>query len=279
MTELADRVAEAIEEGVLAPRVWLYATYHCNLECGYCLTESSPRAQRRELDGGTMVAVAHQARELGFTSLGMTGGEVFMRPELPELLDRLTAILPLVVLTNGTLFSDRLLGRIAPLAARPLELQISLDSADPVANDAMRGPENFAKVVAAVPRLVAQGHVVRIATTLEQQDDADMERLCALHRSLGVDDDHHLVRPIVHRGRAIDNDLGVAVGMQELFPELTITADGAFWNPFAPTVHGGRLDTDLLVTRRVLPLSAPVADLLGLIDSRPVGNDALLGIR
>jgi sulfatase maturation enzyme AslB (radical SAM superfamily) len=31
-------VAAAIREGTLPGRLWLYANYHCNLTCAYCLT-------------------------------------------------------------------------------------------------------------------------------------------------------------------------------------------------------------------------------------------------
>ena len=106
-----------------------------------------------------------------------------------------------------------------------------------------------------------------------------MQRLCALHRSLGVPDEDHVVRPIVRRGRAIDQDMGVVAEPKDLFPELTLTADGAFWSPFAPTVHAGRLDTDLLLTRQRLPLDAPARALLAAADANPEGHDATLNIR
>lgn len=32
----------AVAEGTLPGRVWMYANYHCNIECTYCLTESGP---------------------------------------------------------------------------------------------------------------------------------------------------------------------------------------------------------------------------------------------
>ena len=39
-----------IEQGTMAPRLWFYTNYHCNLACDYCLTGSSPRAKRRILE-------------------------------------------------------------------------------------------------------------------------------------------------------------------------------------------------------------------------------------
>ena len=65
----------------------------------------------------------------------------------------------------------------------------------------------------------------------------------------------------------------------DLEPELTLTADGAFWSPFGPTVHAGRLDTDLLVSRRRLPLEGPAGALLALADAAPEGRDTTLNIR
>jgi len=76
-------IASAVAEGRLPGRVWFYSTYACNLACTYCLTESAPGAPRRALAGETMVELAAQAAELGFTDLGVTGGEPFLSPNPP----------------------------------------------------------------------------------------------------------------------------------------------------------------------------------------------------
>lgn len=269
----------AVADGTLPGRVWMYANYHCNIACAYCLTESGPKAQRRELGAEAMLDVARQAAELGFTELGVTGGEIFLLPEMPELLAELSRYLPVVALTNATLFARRLLARVEVLAGLPVALQISLDRPDADANDAMRAPDNFAKVVAAIPELVRRGIAVRIATTVESIADAELDRLCELHRGLGVPDADHVIRPIVARGRAIDHDLGVAAVVTDLPAELTITDDGAFWSPFGPTVRGGQLDTDLLITRTTRPLSVPAQALLRLVEGQPRGMDSTLSIR
>jgi MoaA/NifB/PqqE/SkfB family radical SAM enzyme len=271
---------QLIEQGTMAPRLWFYTNYHCNLACDYCLTGSSPRAKRRILEPERILRLADQAVSAGFGSFGISGGEPFLNPWLPDVALELARRRPLVLLTNGTLFTERLLRRIRAFADVPLEIQISLDSADPIANDAMRGPENFARVVEAIPRLVDMGVAVRVASTLENGVDDELPRLCELHRSLGVDDDHHIVRPIVARGRARERGYGLAAGLAELFPELTITADGAFWSPFGATARpGADLDTELLLTRQIEPLERPVDVMVGHLRGRPPGTDANLGIR
>ena len=145
----------AVADGRCGDRLWLYATYHCNLTCTYCLTESRPGiADRRTLPDATMLRLAREARELGFEALGVTGGEIFMLKDAPETLAELAETLPTVVLTNATLFTDRLLDRLSPLAGLDIALQISLDSDQPDRNDAFRGPENFARVERAIPELL-----------------------------------------------------------------------------------------------------------------------------
>ncbi|MBA2695573.1 MAG: radical SAM protein [Actinobacteria bacterium] len=279
MTAAARPVAEAVAAGTLPGRVWFYSNYHCNIQCTYCLTESGPKVSRRELAREQLVETAREARELGFTDLGVTGGETFLQPWLPEALTEMAASLPVVVLTNGTLFGRRLLARVEPLAELPVALQISLDRPDPDANDEMRAPDNFRKVVTAIPELVRRGIRVRIATTVESMADAELDRLCALHRELGVPDDDHIIRPIIKRGRAADHGLGVLATQPDLPAELTVTADGAFWSPFGPTVRAGVLDTDLLITRTTRPLSVPAEALLRLVEGRPPGEDSTLNIR
>jgi MoaA/NifB/PqqE/SkfB family radical SAM enzyme len=255
-------VADAIAVGVIGGRLWLYANYHCNLACTYCLTESAPQVARRQLAVERLPQIAAEARAMGFTALGVTGGEPFLVAGLPAALGAMAAELPTLVLSNGTLLTRRLLAQLEPLAGLDLAVQVSLDSAQPEANDEMRGPHNFAKVVQAVPRLRALGIRVRVATTGEGLEPEALARLCELHRSLGVADEDHVVRPIVRRGRAVDHGLGVVATLADLPAELTITADGAFWSPFGPTVHGGRLDTDLLITRTTRPLSIPATAML-----------------
>jgi len=273
-----NELVAGIEDGSLGGRLWLYSNYHCNLTCAYCLTASSPKAPRRALPPDRMVELARQAAELGFTSVGVTGGEPFLIPEMPETLARMAAHLPVLVLSNATLFTDKLLARLAPLADLPVTAQVSLDSADADDNDRNRADGNFSSVVAAIPRLLAAGLAVRVATTGAPADDEARARLCALHSELGISDADHVTRPIVRRGRAGDNAAAVPPSTDNLFPELTVTAEGAYWSPFAPTITGGRTDTDLLICRVTEPLQHAVEHLLHIVGGRPPGAGAVAGI-
>lgn len=246
----------------MSGRIWLYSNYHCNLACRYCLTESGPKVPQRLLGREEMIAIADEALALGFESLGVTGGEPMLLPDIVEILDDLAQRLPVTVLTNGTLFSAKRLEALRHLAGRDISFQLSLDRPDANSNDAMRGPDNFAKVVAAVPALLGLGFTVRIATTLESQSADEGQRLKRLVAGLGVPDEDHVVRKVVDRGRAGVEEMGQTAPLEQMPPELTITKAGAFWSPFGPTYRDGRLETDLRVSRVYRPLSGPLRVIL-----------------
>jgi MoaA/NifB/PqqE/SkfB family radical SAM enzyme len=272
-------VDAAVASRRMGDRLWLYATYHCNLRCSYCLTESSPRMRdRRELLPERMAAVVAEAAPLGFGRVGVTGGEVFMLPGMADALHAIAGVLPTTALTNGTLITGRLLDRLAPLSGHDgFALQLSLDSAHPGQNDRLRGRGNFASVCQSVTRLLARGIRVRLATTVEHQTQAELAELCDLHRSWGIDDADHIVRPVVRRGRAQTRGMGVVPQAGDILPELTITAEGAFLHPFAPTVRRGATDLDGLVCRETSPLAAAAA-FLAAIPEAP-GADVERNIR
>lgn len=272
MSDLAGVVGTMIDDGRLGPRLWLYSNYHCNLTCSYCLTESGPAVERRQLDAVAMRTAVDEAAGLGFRGIGVTGGEPFLRPDLPALAAELSQILPVLILTNATLFEGERMDRLDPLRGRDVTLQISLDAATAVANDPMRGPGNFERVVAAIPRLLERGIGVRVATTLYGQSEGELRQVEALVADLGVAPEDHVVRPTAARGRAVVAGLGEQAGMEELPAEPTITVDGLFWSPFAPTVRGGRLDTDLLVSRQTSPLEPGLRSFIGLISDAPLAE-------
>jgi MoaA/NifB/PqqE/SkfB family radical SAM enzyme len=271
---------QAVADGRAGDRLWLYATYHCNLACSYCLTESHPAiADRRPLGADTMLRAVDEAAALGFGSVGVTGGEVFMLPSFPRTLVEIARILPTVALSNGTLFTDRVLDELEPLAGLDASIQLSLDSPEPASNDAFRGAGSFEQAVAAISRLRERGIRVRIATTLVDESPAALDRLCELHRSLGVPDEDHIVRGVVRRGRAATEGLGATLGPDDVLPELTLTAEGVFLHPFAPTVVDGVTATDLRVDEQLFPLARALDAFLGHPGTQARGADVTRNVR
>ncbi len=253
----------------MSNRLWFYSNYHCNLACTYCLTESSPSVPKRVFQAEEMIAIAKEAAELGFESIGITGGEPFLLPDLVKTLHTLLDILPVTLLTNGTLFHNKRIEELRSLAGKNLRMQISLDYATPQENDAMRAPGNFEKVIQAIPKLLALPLHIRVASTIDSHTPQEEAELNQLISQLGIPKEDHIVRKIIHRGRAQSEGLGINASIEELMPELTLTVDGAFWSPFAPTYKDNRLQKDLLISNTIQPLSVPVDILLSFIAQIP----------
>ncbi len=138
---------------------------------------------------------------------------------------------------------------------------------------------NFADVVTAIPRLRERGIRVRIATTVVDDSHFDLEPLCELHRSLGVPDEDHIVRGVVSRGRAASEHLGTELGPNDTLPELTLTAEGVFLHPFAPTVRDGLTDVDLRVGDELFPLTGALGAFLDHPGTQARGEDVVRNVR
>ena len=114
---------------------------------------------------------------------------------------------------------------------------------------------------------------VRVATTIDGPPDPDaMARLCELHRSLGVADEDHVVRPVVCRGRARVRDEGIEVTPADLPAELTITADGAFWSRSVPQSPAASSTPTSSSPEPRIPCASPPKHFCGWWRLAPVGR-------
>ena len=68
--------------------------------------------------------------------------------------------------------------------------------------------------------------------------------MCQLHRSLGIPDEDHIIRPLVRRGFSAR---GMAISLPALEPEVTVNREGVFWHPVAT-------DPDLLISSSIFPV-------------------------
>jgi len=232
----------------VAPRLWLYTNYDCNLSCSYCVAESTPRSARRGLPPETAYRLIDEASDLGFEELFLTGGEPFILPHIFDLIAHAQPRLRVTVLSNGVALRGARLARLLALPREGLTIQISLDGATPDTNDNYRGAGSWHKAIAAIRALREAGRHVRLGTTLTPENADALPDLCALHRSLGIPDEDHVVRPLVRRGFSVK---GIALALPALAPEITVNRDGVYWHPVST-------DDDLLVTTNIFPLADAV---------------------
>ena len=207
-----------------APRVYLEHLDHlwfqltgtlCKLACTHCFISCSPSNKAFGfLDYERVAAVLEESRGLGVKEYYFTGGEPFMHPRVLDILERTLEIGPATVLTNGTLFREKTVERLAELrdgSIYSLELRVSIDGPDAASNDRIRGEGSFERAMEGVRRVVGAGFLP-IVTMAQTWDDADaqdvFERTRASLRGIGYSRPRVKLLPSLKIGAEMLRDRG-----------------------------------------------------------------------
>jgi len=234
------------------PRLWIYSNFDCNLACDYCCARSSPKTPRRAVGLDNITRLAAQAADAGMEEIYLTGGEPFLLLDLDQIIQACTARLPTTVLTNGMLFHGRRLDMLRRMPRDRFTLQISVDSATPGQHDRHRGAGSWQRAMDGARLAIAEGFHVRVAATVAPSERNDLPAFHSMLDQLGIAAPNRIVRPVAHRGFAED---GVALTVETLVPEITVTADGVYWHPV------GADHPDQLVTTQLFPLATAIGEI------------------
>lgn len=198
--------------------LWINTGTLCNIECVNCYIESSPTNDRLEyISAQETASLLDEAAGLGLgiREIGFTGGEPFMNPGLPDMLeDALARGHEVLVLTNAMqpMQRKRIKQRLLELHSRygsRLSLRVSLDHHTREFHETERGQHTWEKTLDGVDWLAANGFSLSIAGRTCWGEDENVSRRG--YASL-----------IQARGWPIDaNDPASLV----LFPEMDETVD------------------------------------------------------
>lgn len=187
--------------------LWLHTNDACNLTCTHCLVSSSPDGSKG-LPSERLLALIDEAKSLGVERVYFTGGEPFLRKDLPALVSRVTEHhgLELIVLTNGTLFDHPVYrAMLEPMNRQRVRFQVSIDGAEAASHDALRGSGAFARACAGLSYLSKQGFQTSLTTVPHAKNLKELKQLPALTQKLGAQS-LHLMWPH-RRGRAADESV------------------------------------------------------------------------
>ncbi len=247
-------------------KLWLYTNYDCNLRCSYCVAKSGPNVPRRALGLANVQRLVDEAVTLGFSDVFFTGGEPFILKDICDMLAYSSARIKTTVLTNAMLLHNKRLDKLCEIANDNLIVQVTLDGGCPEDHDAYRGKGSWAKTVESIKLLQERGFRVRLSTTETPANSAHLEKVCEFHRSLGIPDEDHFVRPLAKRGYSKE---GLELDMANLLPEVTVNLDGMFWHPFST-------DADMQVSKRIFPLAEAVERIQGQLEAMAEGGIPLM---
>jgi hypothetical protein len=235
----------------LGSRLWLYTNFDCNLACDYCCARSSPAAAARRLPLDVARRACEEFAGLGGREILLTGGEPFLDPDLPLLVDAAARWAPVTILTNAMVLGRgsrrRMLDRLDP---GRVTMQVSLDSGTPELHDSHRGAGAFDRARAGIALLRELGFGVRVAATIDEGDAAEEAGFHARLDADGIPNQDRFVRRVARAGFA---DYGLELSLDTLWPEPALAADGAWWHPVAIS------EEDMQVASAPLPLVTVLA--------------------
>jgi len=173
-----------VEMGLSAPvNVTWEVTYACNLSCIHCLSDSGKK-RATELSTDECRRVIDDLSAMKVFQFNIGGGEPFMRPDFPDLMDYAhDKGMVTCISTNGTLI-DRDIAR--RLDHRLVYIQVSLDGATPESNDPIRGKGSFQKVLHALECLRERNIEVSINTVLTRLSFPELDRMTSLAADYGA---------------------------------------------------------------------------------------------
>ncbi len=178
-SEMADR---AIQMGIPIS-VHLDLTYRCNERCVHCYLDHDDLG---EMTTGEIKNVLDQLADAGTFLVALSGGEIFMRRDLFEIIEYARKLLFSVKLkTNGVMIREREAQRLAGLGVQ--SVQVSIYSHRPEIHDAItKLPGSLKGSLRAIRLLRAQGVRVTIANVLMSANLFDDTGVLQLAKDLGV---------------------------------------------------------------------------------------------
>jgi radical SAM protein with 4Fe4S-binding SPASM domain len=158
-------------------------TYRCNERCVHCYLDHDDQG---ELTTTECMAVLEELAKAGTLFLTFSGGEIFLRADLYEILAAARRLhFDVSLKSNALMITPARAARLRELGVR--RAQISVYSDIPEVHDAItQVPGSLRRTLAAIPMLLEQGLQVKLACPLMQENLLAYRGVMALAEKLGV---------------------------------------------------------------------------------------------
>lgn len=179
-------------------------TNRCNLKCVYCGRNENKdnSCMKNELSIDEWINVFKDAMSVGLKKVNMTGGEIFCRQDILELIERTIGLgLDVSIETNGTLVTEEQIEYLSKFKDH-LSISISLDGINSETNDKTRGNGSFEKAFKTINIIKGYGIPLRIITVLSKNNYDEIPKLAKkIHEELGLG--FRLLPNIIEYGKGV----------------------------------------------------------------------------
>lgn len=150
-------------------RVMIEITNNCNLKCQHCYVLNR-KQKTLSISFSVFNKIIDQMEKLGVWQLDLTGGEIFMHPEIKKILKRLSNSFILVNLFSNLAFDDeRIIEEIIKL--KPKLVITSIDGHTPKIHDNFRGVQGaFKKTIKNIKLLQKANIPIRANVILSREN-------------------------------------------------------------------------------------------------------------
>lgn len=177
-----------VEAPIIKPPLWLLAelTYACPLQCPYCSNPMEIARYRNELDTAGWKRVLQQARKMGATQLGFSGGEPLVRRDLEELIAEARRLGFYTNLITSGLGMDA--ARIRAFKEAGLDhIQVSFQASTGELNNFIAGTDSFEHKKEMARQVKANGYPMVLCFVLHRKNEDQIREILDLAVALEAD--------------------------------------------------------------------------------------------
>lgn len=170
------------------PPLWLLAelTYACPLQCPYCSNPVDMANYKNEIDTKDWIRVMREARKMGATQLGFSGGEPLVRQDLEELIAEARQLgFYTNLITSGVGMDEK---RVKAFKQAGLDhIQVSFQASSADLNNFIAGTDTFEHKLEMARAVKKHGYPMVLCFVLHRQNEPYVREILDLAVSLEAD--------------------------------------------------------------------------------------------
>jgi len=183
-TEIFEQLREQAVQKQIPLVVHFDLTYRCNLRCVHCYLIGGKK--QSECSSAEIKNILEQLAKAGALYLTLSGGEIFLRKDLPEIVREARKLhFAVRLLTSGTLIDDEIVDEIAKL--HPEMIAFSVYDLNPLVHDGItRKQGSLAKTLNAISALRERNVPIKISSVLMQSNIGGYRQLYSFAKKIGA---------------------------------------------------------------------------------------------